>query len=115
MAPKARYVSGKSSSAAGLTASVVKDEFVRGWSLEAGALVLANKGIALIDELDKMSAEDRSALHEGLESQTITISKANIQATLNSQTSVSLRLTLSLAGLTRSSLLLNKLIFHQLY
>jgi len=88
MAPKARYVSGKSSSAAGLTASVVKDEFVRGWSLEAGALVLANKGIALIDELDKMSAEDRSALHEGLESQTITISKANIQATLNSQTSV---------------------------
>lgn len=88
MAPKARYVSGKSSSAAGLTASVVKDEFVRGWSLEAGALVLANKGIALIDELDKMSPEDRSSLHEGLESQTITISKANIQATLNSQTSV---------------------------
>jgi replicative DNA helicase Mcm len=88
MAPKARYISGKGSSAAGITASVVKDEFVRGWSLEAGALVLANKGIALIDELDKMSPEDRSALHEGLESQTITISKANIQATLNSQTSV---------------------------
>jgi len=88
MAPKARYVSGKASTAAGLTASVVKDEFVRGWSLEAGALVLANKGIALIDELDKMSPEDRSALHEGLESQTITISKANIQATLTSQTSV---------------------------
>ncbi len=88
MAPKARYVSGKSSSAAGLTASVIKDEFVKGWSLEAGALVLAHKGIALIDELDKMSSEDRSALHEGLESQTITISKANIQATLNCQTSV---------------------------
>ncbi len=88
LAPKARYVSGKSSSAAGLTASVVKDEFVKGWSLEAGALVLANKGMALIDELDKMTSEDRSALHEGLESQTITISKANIQATLNCQTSV---------------------------
>ncbi|MBD3311939.1 AAA domain-containing protein [archaeon] len=88
IAPKARYVSGKASTAAGLTASVVKDEFVKGWSLEAGALVLANKGIALIDELDKMTTEDRSALHEGLESQTITISKANIQATLNCQTSV---------------------------
>ncbi len=88
IAPKARYVSGKSSSAAGLTAAVVKDDFIRGWSLEAGALVLANKGIALIDELDKMSPEDRSALHEGLESQTITISKANIQATLTCQTSV---------------------------
>ncbi len=88
MAPKARYVSGKSASAAGLTASVIKDDFVKGWSLEAGALVLANKGIALIDELDKMSSEDRSAMHEALESQTITISKANIQATLNSQTSV---------------------------
>ncbi|MFA5405791.1 MAG: minichromosome maintenance protein MCM [Candidatus Nanoarchaeia archaeon] len=88
IAPKARYVSGKGSSAAGMTASVVKDEFIRGWSLEAGALVLANKGIALIDELDKMSVEDRSAMHEALESQTVTISKANIQATLNSQTSV---------------------------
>jgi len=88
IAPKARYVSGKGSSAAGITASVVKDEFIRGWSLEAGALVLANRGIALIDELDKMSVEDRSAMHEALESQTVTISKANIQATLNSQTSV---------------------------
>lgn len=88
MAPKARYVAGKGTSAAGITASVVKDEFMGGWTLEAGTLVLANKGIACIDELDKMSAEDSSAMHEALEQQTVTISKANIQATLRSETSV---------------------------
>ncbi|HIJ11711.1 TPA: minichromosome maintenance protein MCM, partial [Candidatus Woesearchaeota archaeon] len=54
IAPKARFVSGKGASAAGLTASVVKDEFLGGWSLEAGTLVLANKGFAIIDEMDKM-------------------------------------------------------------
>lgn len=88
IAPKARFVSGKGASGAGLTAAVVRDEFLRGWALEAGALVLANKGIACIDELDKMSDEDRSAMHEALEQQTITISKANIQATLRSETTV---------------------------
>jgi replicative DNA helicase Mcm len=88
VAPKARYVSGKGASGAGLTASVVKDEFLKGWSLEAGALVLANKGICCIDELDKMSKEDRDAMHEGLEQQTISISKANIQATLICRTTV---------------------------
>jgi len=88
VAPKSRYVSGKGVSGAGLTASVVKDEFLSGWSLEAGALVLAHKGILMIDELDKMNKEDRSAMHEGLESQTISISKANIQATLHCQTTV---------------------------
>ncbi len=87
-APKARYISGKGASAAGLTATVVKDEFLRGWALEAGALVLANFGIACLDELDKMSVEDTSALHEGMEQQTITISKANIQATLRTETTV---------------------------
>jgi replicative DNA helicase Mcm len=87
-APKARFVSGKGASGAGLTAAVVKDEFLKGWSLEAGAMVLANKGICVIDELDKMSHEDRSALHEALEQQTVTISKANIQATLRSETTV---------------------------
>ena len=55
VAPKCRYVSGKGASAAGLTATVVKDEFLRGYALEAGALVLTNKGICCIDELDKMS------------------------------------------------------------
>ncbi|MCA9477627.1 MAG: minichromosome maintenance protein MCM [Nanoarchaeota archaeon] len=88
IAPKARFVSGKGASGAGLTASVVKDEFLKGWALEAGALVLANQGIACIDELDKMTDEDRSAMHEGLEQQTITISKANIQATLRCETTV---------------------------
>ncbi len=88
IAPKARFVSGKGASGAGLTASVVKDEFLGGWALEAGALVLANQGIACIDELDKMSDDDRSAMHEALEQQTITVSKANIQATLKSETTV---------------------------
>jgi len=88
VAPKARYVSGKGVSGAGLTASVVKDEFLSGWSLEAGALVLANKGVVMIDEMDKMSKEDTAAMHEGLEQQSISISKANIQATLRCETTV---------------------------
>jgi replicative DNA helicase Mcm len=74
--------------AAGLTASVVKDEFLGGWSLEAGTLVLANRGFAIIDEMDKMNKEDRSALHEALEQQQVSISKANIQATLRCETTV---------------------------
>jgi replicative DNA helicase Mcm len=88
IAPKARFVSGKGASGAGLTAAVVKDEFLKGWSLEAGALVLANKGICCIDEMDKMTKEDSSAMHEALEQQTISISKANIQATLIAMTTV---------------------------
>lgn len=88
VAPKSRYVSGKGATGAGLTATVVKDEFLRGWALEAGALVLTNKGLCCIDELDKMTVEDQSAMHEGLEQQTITISKANIQATLRAETTV---------------------------
>lgn len=68
-APKGRFVSGRGASGAGITASVVKDDFLRGWALEAGAMVLANKGICVIDELDKMSPEDRSALHEAMEQQ----------------------------------------------
>jgi len=88
VAPKARYTSGKSATGAGLTASVVKDEFLGGWSLEAGTLVLANRGFAIIDEMDKMGKEDRAALHEALEQQTISIAKANIQATLRCETTV---------------------------
>jgi replicative DNA helicase Mcm len=88
IAPKGRYVSGKGVSAAGLTASVVRDEFLRGWSLEAGAMVLASNGLCCIDEMDKMSEEDRSAMHEALENQTVSISKANIQATLLARTTV---------------------------
>lgn len=88
IAPKARYVTGKGVSGAGLTAAVVRDEFLGGWSLEAGALVLANKGFVMIDELDKMSKEDSSAMHEALEQQSVSISKANIQATLRAETTV---------------------------
>jgi len=88
LAPRARYVAGKGATAAGITASVVRDEFIKGWALEAGALVLANKGLCAIDELDKMSPEDTSAMHEALEQQTITIAKANIHATLRAETSI---------------------------
>ena len=88
IAPKGRYVSGKGVSGAGITASVVRDEFLKGWSLEAGALVLASNGICMIDEMDKMSPDDRAAMHEALEQQTVSISKANIQATLLARTTV---------------------------
>lgn len=88
VAPKARYVTGKGASGAGLSAAVVKDEFLQGWSLEAGALVLANRGICCIDEMDKMSKEDGWAMHEALEQQSVTISKANIQASLRCETTV---------------------------
>lgn len=88
VAPKARFVSGKGASGAGLTAAVIKDDFIRGWALEAGALVLSNRGMVCIDELDKMSAEDTSAMHEALEQQSVSISKANIQATLRCETTV---------------------------
>ena len=88
IAPRGRYIVGKSASGPGITATVVRDEFLKGWSLEAGAMVLANKGIICIDEIEKMDASDRSAMHEALEQQTVTISKANVQATLSAQTSV---------------------------
>jgi replicative DNA helicase Mcm len=87
-APKARYVAGRSTTGAGITASVVKDEFLRGWALEAGAMVLANKGILCLDEMDKMAREDTDALHEAMEQQQVTITKANIQATLRTETTV---------------------------
>jgi replicative DNA helicase Mcm len=70
VAPRGIYTSGKGATAAGLTAAAVKDDFAGGrWVLEAGMLVLADGGMAIIDELDKMSPEDRSAMHEALEQQ----------------------------------------------
>lgn len=87
-APKARFVSGKGASGAGLTASVVRDDVLKGWALEAGALVLGSGGYCMIDELDKMSEEDTSAMHQALEQQIVSISKANIQATLRAETTV---------------------------
>ncbi len=88
ISPKGRYVVGKSASGAGLTATVVRDEFLKGWSLEAGAMVLANKGLVCIDELEKMDPTDRSAMHEAMEQQTVTISKANVQACYSEDTEV---------------------------
>ncbi|GAB7094669.1 minichromosome maintenance protein MCM [Halolamina litorea] len=90
VAPRSVYTSGKGSSAAGLTAAAVRDDFGDGqqWTLEAGALVLADKGIAAVDELDKMDSSDRSAMHEGLEQQKISVSKAGINATLKSRCSL---------------------------
>lgn len=86
IAPRGVYASGKSTSAAGLTAAAVRDEFGEGrWTLEAGALVLADGGIACIDEIDKMSPQDRSALHEAMEQQEIHVAKAGITAALKSR------------------------------
>ncbi|MXR50361.1 AAA domain-containing protein [Halovenus sp. WSH3] len=90
IAPRSVYTSGKGSSSAGLTAAAVRDDFGEGqqWTLEAGALVLADQGIAAVDELDKMRSEDQSAMHEALEQQSISVSKAGINATLKSRCSL---------------------------
>ncbi|MCI4324670.1 MAG: minichromosome maintenance protein MCM [Thermoplasmata archaeon] len=86
VAPRGIYTSGKGATAAGLTAAAVKDDFAGGrWVLEAGMLVLADGGMAIVDELDKMTPEDRSAMHEALEQQTVSIAKAGITATLNAR------------------------------
>lgn len=87
-APKARYVTGGGASGTGLTATVVKDELMGGWSMDPGALPLTNHGVCCIDELDKMKEEDTDKLHEALEQQTVTISKASVQATLKAETTV---------------------------
>lgn len=90
IAPRSVYTSGKGSSSAGLTAAAVQDDFGEGdtWTLEAGALVMADKGTAAVDELDKMRSSDRSAMHEALEQQQVSVAKAGINATLKSRCSL---------------------------
>jgi len=89
LVPKGIYVSGKSATGVGLTASAEKDELGDGgWTLKAGALVLANGGLACIDEFDKMTEDERSAMHEAMESQTISVAKAGIVATFKAKCAI---------------------------
>ncbi len=88
VAPRGLYTSGMKATGAGLTAAAVRDEISGGWTLEAGALVIADGGLASIDEFEKMRPEDSNSILESLEQQTISVAKAGIIATLNTRTAV---------------------------
>ncbi len=87
IAPRGLYTSGRGTTAAGLTAAVLRERG-GGMTLEAGALVLADKGVACIDEIDKMRPEDRVAIHEAMEQHTVSVAKGGIVATLNARTAI---------------------------
>jgi replicative DNA helicase Mcm len=88
LAPRGLYTSGRGTTGVGLTAAVLKEKESGEYSLEAGALVLADKGVASIDEIEKMNPEDRSTIHEALEQGTVSVAKGGIVATLNARTAV---------------------------